>query len=534
MTEKRFVRFHREGDDFGGASHEQLVAMVESADPVAVMQVGQRLLLAAQKMDEISNELHAHMGGLEWEGQAADGFKTWGGNVSKSTMQLADYSRNAGTYMATAGETLSEVKSSMPNVPTSDMEVVRRYEAQPNTAVSVGGFIAGGMAMPGIGSVVGGWAADKVAGMVDSDWVTEEQAQAAQKRVDQAHQDAIQQMAKLGQSYDQSVTRLNSAEPPVFPPPPGSETGGSENVPVGGGTGGTGGGSGGSGRPAQMPTWTPPSGHQAVPTTPVHQMPTGPGELHTMPYPYTGQMPSTGIDHAPTMPTSPTAPTLPGGNPPGGTQPGGGHPLPGGGNLGGGLPGGGLPGGLPGGGLPGGGGLGGGRGGAGGGGLPGGRGGGGSTVGAGRAGGTAGAGGTGAGARPGGGAAGSTPGTGQSGRPGAPGMGGMPHGGGAGGAGAGGGGGRAGGGLVGRAGGAVGGRRGPAAGGEFTQGGTGLRGRAERGADGRSGQGGFGGGHGAGGAGRKDRNRGNRPDYLVEDEDTWTSGSGPVNPGVIE
>ncbi|PBC79663.1 hypothetical protein BX265_4474 [Streptomyces sp. TLI_235] len=527
MTEKRFVRMHRDGDDFGGASHEQLVAMVESADPVAVMQVGQRLMLAAQKMDDISNELHAHMSGLEWEGQAAESFKTWGGNVSKSTMQLADYSRNAGTYMATAGETLSEVKSSMPNVPTSDMELVRRYEAQPNTAVSVGGFIAGGMAMPGVGNLVGGWAADKVAGMVDSDWVTQEQAQAAQKRVDQAHQDAIQQMAKLGQSYDQSVTRLNSVEPPVFPPPPGSNSGGSENVPVGGGTGGTGGGTGGSGRPAQMPTWTPPSGHQAVPTTPpIHQVPTGPGPVHTMPYP-APHIPSTGIDHAPTVPTSPN-PTLPGGNPPGGTPPGGGT-LPGGGNLGGGgLPGGGLPGGLPGGGGLGG--LGGGRGG-------GGRGGGGSTVGAGRAGGTGGAGTTGAGARPGGTSGTGTPAAGQAGRGGAPGMGGMPHAGGAGGgAGAkgGAGGGRAGGGLVGRAGGAVGGRRGPSAGGEFTQGGTGLRGRAERGADGRSGQGGFGGGHGAAGAGRKDRNRGNRPDYLIEDEDTWTSGSGPVNPGVIE
>ncbi|WP_344626782.1 hypothetical protein, partial [Kitasatospora arboriphila] len=434
MTEKRFVRIHRDGDDFGGSSHEQLVAMVESADPVAVMQVGQRLLLAAQKMDEISNELHAHMSGLEWEGQAADSFKTWGGNVSKSTMQLADYSRNAGTYIATAGETLGEVKRSMPDVPTSDMETVRRYEAQPNTAVSVGGFIAGGMAMPGIGNVVGGWAAGKVADMVDPNWVTQEEAQAAQKRVDQAHQDAIQQMAKLGQSYDQSVTRLNSAQPPEFPAVPGAERRqDGQNVEVGGSTGG-GGGTGGSGRPAQMPTWTPPSGHQTVPTTPpVHQVPTGPGQVHTMPYPYTGQMPSTGIDHAPTMPTSPT---LPGGSQPGGgsTLPGGGS-LPGGGNLGGGLPGGGLPGGLGGGGL-GGGSLGGGRGGAGGGGQPVGGGGGGSTVGAGRAGGTAGAGGTGAGARPGGGAAGSTPGTGQAGRAGAPGMGGMPHAGGAGGAGA--------------------------------------------------------------------------------------------------
>jgi hypothetical protein len=40
------------------------------------------------------------------------------------------------------------------------------------------------------------------------------------------------------------------------------------------------------------------------------------------------------------------------------------------------------------------------------------------------------------------------------------------------------------------------------------------------------------GGHGAGG--KKDREKRNRADYLIEDEDTWTSGMGPVNPGVIE
>ncbi|MFD0528423.1 hypothetical protein ACFQ1I_17520 [Kitasatospora arboriphila] len=103
------------------------------------------------------------------------------------------------------------------------------------------------MAMPGIGNVVGGWAAGKVADMVDPNWVTQEEAQAAQKRVDQAHQDAIQQMAKLGQSYDQSVTRLNSAQPPEFPAVPGAERRqDGQNVEVGGSTGG-GGGTGGSG-----------------------------------------------------------------------------------------------------------------------------------------------------------------------------------------------------------------------------------------------------------------------------------------------
>jgi hypothetical protein len=87
--------------------------------------------------------------------------------------------------------------------------------------------------------------------------------------------------------------------------------------------------------------------------------------------------------------------------------------------------------------------------------------------------------------------------------------------------------------LVNRAGGTVGANRSAGGRGEFTPGGTGLRGRAERGADGRAG-GSFGGGHGGGSANRKGKAQGNRPDYLTEDENTWTSGMGPVNPNVIE
>ncbi|GAA4999745.1 PPE domain-containing protein [Kitasatospora paranensis] len=85
---------------------------------------------------------------------------------------------------------------------------------------------------------------------------------------------------------------------------------------------------------------------------------------------------------------------------------------------------------------------------------------------------------------------------------------------------------RRGGGVVGEAG-EGGSRRGA-----FTEGGSGLgRGR------GGSGQGAAGQGHGmpgAGQAGKKDKKKGkDRPDYLVEDEETWVSGD-HVNPNVVE
>ncbi|KDN85345.1 WXG100 family type VII secretion target [Kitasatospora cheerisanensis] len=332
MTEKRFVRMARDGGEIDGASHEELVAMVQHTDPVAVMQVGQRLLLAAQKMDEVSNELHAHMSGLDWEGSAADSFKSWGSQVSRSTMDLASYSRNAGTYMASAGETLSAVKSGMPDVPHADMKIVSRYNDQPNTAVTVGGAVLGSV-VPGVGTVIGGWAAGKVADMVDSDWVTPEEAQAAQRRVEQAHNEAVQQMTRLSQAYEQSTTRLNSVQPPEFPPLPGDNRHeqGLENVPVGGGDGGgSGRGPGGGGmptpprvQPAPAPNPTPQPTPTPVPRPapwqppvhggPVQQPPWNPPVHNPLP-PVTDPVikdPGTRIDHTPPPGTTLPDPRIP-------------------------------------------------------------------------------------------------------------------------------------------------------------------------------------------------------------------------------
>ncbi|MGW4809160.1 WXG100 family type VII secretion target [Kitasatospora sp. NPDC004272] len=130
------------------------------------------------------------------------------------------------------------------------------------------------------------------------------------------------------------------------------------------------------------------------------------------------------------------------------------------------------------------------------------------------------------------------------------GMGGGGMGGGAGAGGAGGGGlkGRTGSGLTGKAGGVVGeAAQGGAGGRAFSQGGSGIgrsrfgQGAGAAGGAGQAGAAGQGGaaGHGAGMAGhgqsskRAKKGTSDRPDYLVEDEETWASGKN-ANPNVVE
>ncbi|MGY0491382.1 hypothetical protein [Streptomyces sp. WG-D5] len=90
-------------------------------------------------------------------------------------------------------------------------------------------------------------------------------------------------------------------------------------------------------------------------------------------------------------------------------------------------------------------------------------------------------------------------------------------------------------------GGVIGGAKGKT-GGAFTPGGTGLRNRGGAGAGaagrGQNGRNGFGpaaaGGRGAGRQQGEGGNNSRRPDYLVEDEDTWTPKQRKANPPVIE
>lgn len=527
--------------NFEGESHAKLRAMVESSDPAFVMDVGNRLTRAHQVMNDLGNELLDRMNALDWQGAAADAFKDWGTQVGKATLELSSYSGTAGSYMTSAGETLSTAKKAMPEIPEQDIATVAKHRSQPSA--KVGGGIIGGLLGGPIGALAGSAVGDKAMNAVDPNWVSDGEAAAAQTRIDAAHQQAIAQMEKVGQSYEESTSRMQAASIPVFPPTPEAlmpprPTNESLN-PVS--TGRTGTGSSSSGRTSTSGTVKGVTGISSGSVTGGTGRTSGGVKSPVTPPTTGGTVPSssTGIDSAtlaPPPPTTPgTGPVMPG---PGGTPPGGSTfvPPPAGGFPGGTLPGKGSgPDGVFGGGKSGFGGgksrpgysggvIGEGESGLGGGSTrrPGY---GGTTIGAeegahegttGRALGRGGAAGRGA----------------TSGAIGDPeeghGAAGGAHGGAGGRGGSRGGSGRR---LATEEGGMVGGRRGRGAAGEFTPGGSGLRSRGGAAGEGPEGQGMPGGS--AGGRKSKDK-RGQRPDYLVEDEETWMSGSADPNPTVIE
>ncbi|KJY35582.1 MULTISPECIES: WXG100 family type VII secretion target [Streptomyces] len=286
--------------NFEGYSHEQLLAMIASLDPETVKARATQLADAAIALNEIGDSLKRHEV-KGWEGEAADKFQDWVSRAGNATLTLGKYSDVGSQWMTHAAQTMIEVKANTPKYDkgaADNLEAARKYHNDPD-AQQVG--------------------------------------QTAHAKLTADHEQAVQQLTKLAQSYDWSATQLSSAEAPTFPPPPGvfepSKSEGSTYIDrasggqsPGGysgspGYGTSGAGTGGSHQSNGVVTGLPQSGDHSLPSA------TGPAPTHPPTV-----LPDRGVDvdldHVATLPDKTIPPTsglpvgpgpgMPGGNPPSG------------------------------------------------------------------------------------------------------------------------------------------------------------------------------------------------------------------------
>jgi len=457
--------------NFHGYSHGSMRDMVQSMDSGAIMAASDPWRKAAETLKQIRTSLNTASADAtsSWEGSTSNAFYSRMVDLSNTANNVAAYANDAAMTLQMMSEAIDTAKRNMPEEPD--------FWDKAGDAIS-----------------------DTAKGAFGSD---DEDTQTG--IADERKAQAVAVMQTLASQY-RSATSYLKPPPPIKPPrddvteiPPSGNPSGVEAIGaliMGGGLGGVGGSSGGSTSTISR------SSSPSVGSTPKSPKPTTPpptdpgikgGTANPAPRP---KGPATGIDgiHGGTTLIGTPTTGVPGGGGAGQSTHGGS-----GGSTGPSGPGGGITtksggsGGLKGGSN--------------------------NVVGAGRGG----SGTTGAGSGRGGSAFG------------AGGMGGGHGGGGAGaggGAGKGGAAGRSGSSLVRKGGGVVGDAARGTGGRAFTEGGSGIgRGR------GQGGQGAGGQGHGMPGnsqAGKKDKKKGNeRPDYLVEDEETWASGE-QSNPNVVE
>ncbi|MGW1132995.1 WXG100 family type VII secretion target [Streptomyces griseoluteus] len=276
--------------DFESMTHEQLAAMLKSADHESAAHLASKLSKAASTISKIGDDLMKHVKDLEWQGKAGDSFRDWSGHTASATLRLGDYAGAASQWMSQVSQAIAEAKASMPD--TSETTKAQAVLADAHKTIAAA-------KQPGARNDPD---ARKAAEAARSDVTS------AQFHIDATRQDAIQQMRKLAEAYEYSATQVNSITPPTFAPVAGQagdtdwwerET---EYLPTGGAGASGRAGSTYSGAPASSGRSGPdvaltaphrPSEHASVISTPERQ------SLHA---PASSPPVSLGIDSADTLP----------------------------------------------------------------------------------------------------------------------------------------------------------------------------------------------------------------------------------------
>ncbi|MEV5688024.1 hypothetical protein AB0L68_33350 [Streptomyces sp. NPDC052164] len=176
------------GTSFENMSHEQMLAWLDQANSGAVQGAADRLLSAAKKIREIGEDLKVRPQMVEWKGEGADAFRTWSADLANSTLRLGKYSEGASEWLGRASEAIASAQVAIPRTHAG---------AAANLA-----------------------AAKEARNDPDASSVAQEAAATLIADKEANRQEAAAQMRKLAESYAFSSSQIKGLEKPVFPPPP--------------------------------------------------------------------------------------------------------------------------------------------------------------------------------------------------------------------------------------------------------------------------------------------------------------------------
>ncbi|MCC3769616.1 hypothetical protein K6I34_001837 [Streptomyces sp. UNOC14_S4] len=279
--------------------------MVEHADVDRVNAISLKLNGAANAIKKLSEDLKKHMEEVHWQGQGGETFRLWGSDMANATLHLSDYAQKASEWIGYAGTTLGSAKR-MPKVPEWAKAVLADYAARhPKLDIA-----------QAVEDLKVGTLRPRV---VDTPF-DEYRVQAAKSKLDEEHKAAAELMKALSEQYHETGVQISRVQRPKFPvmpdvvmPRQGDHRGDSGHLQTAGADGSPGLASAGSGAASGQSTGGATSGSQqpshgtAVPRPGAH------GSERTIPRP-PERHPHTEIDSLPPTPTVPDRPsrTVPG------------------------------------------------------------------------------------------------------------------------------------------------------------------------------------------------------------------------------
>ncbi|MEH6375724.1 hypothetical protein V7793_15500 [Streptomyces sp. KLMMK] len=199
----RFPPVCAPAEDFYDIPHEKLQAMVEHADQHRVIAIGLQLNGAAQAIKKLGDDLKKHMEGVVWSGEAGEAFRKWGHSMANETIRLGDYVKAVNKWMGYASTDLGSARR-MPKYSPEDKATVDAWLKKQTLPLK---------------EVPPPWLQGlKPDSPLDSP--THKEAYDAQERLKENHKAAAALMKALAESYDQSGTQILRVARPNFRPMP--------------------------------------------------------------------------------------------------------------------------------------------------------------------------------------------------------------------------------------------------------------------------------------------------------------------------
>lgn len=273
---------------FEDMSHERMLKWLDQANSGAVQGAADRLLSAATEIKKIAEDLKIRPQIVEWKGEGANAFRTWTADLANATLRLGEYSEGASLRLSEASDAIALAQVAIPRTHAGAQANLDAALAARNDP--------------------------------DASAVARNSAETLLAEKEANRQEAAREMKKLAEAYELSNDRITGMEVPKFPPPPeafvpegdqNDGNGGGDYSRVGGVTGGTSGGvAGGAAVYAREPEST--GGTAAIPGMAQSPSPSGTTVLRPV---------DMEIDSVATLPDAPTTPSA---TPPG--MPGAGRP----------------------------------------------------------------------------------------------------------------------------------------------------------------------------------------------------------------
>ncbi|MFD5134713.1 hypothetical protein ACFWMX_00340 [Streptomyces sp. NPDC058378] len=179
-----------QGTPFDSMSHEEMLAWLDAANSGAIQGASDRLVSAAEEIRKIAEEIKVRPQTVEWKGEGADAFRTWSADLANATLRLGAYSEGASKWLAQASDSLASAQVSIPRTHAgaqANLDAAREARNDP-----------------------------------DASSVAQKSAETLLAAKEANRQEAAAQMRKLAQSYALSASQLDGLEKPAFPPPPGA------------------------------------------------------------------------------------------------------------------------------------------------------------------------------------------------------------------------------------------------------------------------------------------------------------------------